>query len=208
MAAPSPRAHTAAAAAPPLDEAAAAAAARAAFFSACARGSVAALEATPLDAALLRARDAGGALGLDLAARGGHLPAMTLLLARGAHVNGHQRSRPPLCYAADAGEAEAVRLLLSNPYSRAAVDARDEFGFTALLEAAKGNQTAVLAVLLAAGADTAARGAVSGNAALHLAAERNFGRAVGALLGAGADCKCVGRGAAAGRGGSVGAIAP
>ncbi len=116
------------------------------------------------------------------ATRGGHLDTMRALISAGAHIHGAHGQRPALCWAADAGQLPALQLLLSgSPASKARVNERDAFGFTALLDAARGGHVAIVEALLAAGADVNAQTA-TGSSALIFAAGDNNGALVAALL--------------------------
>ena len=162
-----------------------------AFLAACERGDApaveAALKADTLFATLVHAADASGASGLALAAKRGHTEVMELLLRYGSSVNGHDDTRPPLCWAADAGHLEACRLLLTRETgARAAVNHRDPFGFTALLDAAKAGRADMCRFLLQHKADVNFA-TPSGQTSLHFAAQNNCMPVVTALLEHGAD---------------------
>lgn len=170
-----------------------------AFLSSCERGDApAALEALQGDTmtgTLVHAVDASGTSGLALAAKHGHTEAMEALLRFGARACGSDDARPPLHWAADAGHLAACRLLLAGvedgahatiASSRARVDARDSFGFTALLDAARAERADMVALLLASGADVNAA-TPSGMTSLHFAAQKGCMPVAQALLAGGAD---------------------
>ena len=161
------------------------------FLAACERGDApvveTALKADTLFATLVHAADASGASGLALAAKRGHTDVMELLLRYGAQVNGHDDARPPLCWAADAGHLEACRLLLTRENGvRAAVNQRDSFGFTALLDAAKAGRADTVRFLLDHKADVNCA-TPSGQTSLHFAAQNSCMPVVAVLLEHGAD---------------------
>jgi ankyrin repeat protein len=107
---------------------------------------------------------------------------MRVLLAAGAQTHGAHGVRPALSWAADAGQLQALQLLLAGaPACRAGVDERDSHGFTALLDAAKGGHVRIVEALLAAGADVNAQ-TRTGTTALIFAAGGNNGPLVEALL--------------------------
>jgi Ankyrin repeats (3 copies) len=84
------------------------------------------------------------------AAMDGNLHRMRLLHLTGANVNARGDCCVPLFLAAATGKAEAVRYLLDEG---ADVNARDEFGHTALTEATFNGNVAVIRELLVRGAD-------------------------------------------------------
>ena len=98
----------------------------------------------------------------------GNLRRMQLLHFAGANINARGDCCMPLFLAAAIGKAEAVHYLLDEG---ADVNARDEFGHTALTEATFNGNVAVIRELLARGADTN-NVAVDGTA-LDLATRRN-----------------------------------
>ena len=84
------------------------------------------------------------------AAMDGNLNRMRLLHFAGANVNARGDCCVPLFLAAATGKAEAVRYLLDEG---ADVNARDEFGHTALTEATFNGNVAVIRELLVRGAN-------------------------------------------------------
>ena len=170
-----------------------------AFLSSCERGdapaALEALQGDTMNGTLVHAVDASGTSGLALAAKHGHTEAMEALLRFGARACGSDDARPPLHWAADAGHLAACRLLLAGvedgahatiASSRARVDARDSFGFTALLDAARAERADMVALLLASGADVNAA-TPSGMTSLHFAAQKGCMPVAQALLAGGAD---------------------
>jgi len=75
---------------------------------------------------------------------------MRLLFKSNAQIHGVYGMRPAICWAADAGQLAAVSLLLAGEGAKVAkVNDRCPFGFTALLDAAKGCHLPVVEALLA-----------------------------------------------------------
>ena len=161
-----------------------------AFLAACNSGQVEVVaESLKMDTmlqVLAHVEDASGASGLCLAAKHGYVDVMEVLLKYGAYVNGKEGTRPPLCWAADAGHLEACQLLLTREGPKASVDARDTFGFTALLDAARSEKVAMAKFLLEHGADVDAA-TPTGLTCLHFAAQKNCMPLVTLLLEHGAD---------------------
>jgi ankyrin repeat protein len=91
-----------------------------------------------------------------------------MLIDRGADVNDYDLE-PPLMTAASQGRADLVRLLLN---AGADVDARDDEGWTALMEPAGEGHKEVVELLIAAGVDVNARNN-EGLTALKYATEKN-----------------------------------
>lgn len=164
-----------------------------AFLAACEQGDASAAEELlrqdALFGTLRDAVDASGATGLALAAKHGYTDVMELCLRYGSNIHSHDGERPPLCWAADHGHAEACRLLLApreGGRPSANVNARDAFGFTALIDSAKSGREDIVELLLRAGANVNAA-TPSGSTALHFAARANCAPVVAALLRHGAD---------------------
>ncbi len=89
-----------------------------------------------------------------------------------------------LMKAASIGDTHRVTALLDGG---ADVNARDENGMTALMQAVKGNHTDTVRVLLARGADVNARGRFLGYEAILLAVKANDTETVELLLASGFD---------------------
>jgi len=104
----------------------------------------------------------------------------------GARASGQERPDLRVREAARNGDVAAVRALLLEPAGRAAVDARDVAGATALHEAVERGDLEMASLLLEAGADPAA---LTRYRVTPLALAASAGRAdlVGLLLDAGAD---------------------
>lgn len=126
------------------------------------------------------ARSADGFTALHLSAFFGHPDIVRRLLAAGADV-GPVADNPskvqPLHSAVARGSLEAVEILLE---AGAAVDARQEGGFTPLMGAAAAGATGLVGRLLEAGADPSAE-TDDGKTALDLAQERGHGEVEGLL---------------------------
>ena len=107
---------------------------------------------------------------LMLAALGGHVRAVELLLASGADPNlgTDAEFRTPLMYAASRGHADAVQALLEGV---ARVETADDYGDTALHRAVERGHSVVVALLLAAGADAGVRDEL-GRTANEIAVEK------------------------------------
>ncbi len=103
---------------------------------------------------------------LILAARGGHMDCMRLLLENNCNKEASDgRRRTALLMAAERGRADCVRLLVEGGANK---DAKDDAGMTALIRAAKGGHTECVRLLVEGGADTAAVD-YSGSSALAVA---------------------------------------
>ena len=113
------------------------------------------------------------------------LVAASLLLS-GALAYGQDVPDLRVLDAVRAGDGAALRLLLRDPGARAAVDARDAGGATALHRAVERDDTELAALLLEAGADPAATTRY-GVTPLALAAANGNARLVSRLLEAGVD---------------------
>ncbi len=121
---------------------------------------------------------------LLLAAREGDASQVRSLVARGAPLNGQDRSgTTPLMAAAANGHPEAVQALIA---SGADVNLKDASGRTALMAAAANREAEIAAELIAAKADVQRRDA-EGKTALTLAAIAGEAGIVRALLRAGAE---------------------
>jgi ankyrin repeat protein len=92
-----------------------------------------------------------GETALMTAARTGEVPAVRLLLARGAAVNAVEKwkQQTALMWAAHEGNADAARVLIE---AGANVNARSMFGWTPLLFAARQGQIGTIGALVAGGA--------------------------------------------------------
>jgi ankyrin repeat protein len=119
---------------------------------------------------------------LDSAAVAGDVNEVRRLLDDGADANGGGAGTP-LYFAAQRGHADVVALLVERG---ADVNTVTQFG-TALQIAARGNQTAIMEMLLRNGADPNLSGGEYGNTPLHDAAERGAIEAARLLLENGAD---------------------
>jgi hypothetical protein len=148
----------------------------------------------------------GGAMGempLHLAAEGGHLGAVQLLVSSGATVNGSDAAQvTPLHVAAQVGSIEIARLLLSkgaNP------DCAEQDGWTSLHFACLMGNAGMVRLLLHSQADVDLVESVDGNSPLHVACAVGALPCVNLLLDAGAtvdvcnsngqlpeDCTCRG----------------
>ncbi len=128
------------------------------------------------------ARNSLGIAPLAMAADGGHLEIMRILVAAGAEVDAGSTFGTPLTFAATWGRAEAARYLLEKG---AAVAASRPDRITPLMLAARANDLQTVRALLARKAE---RDAVdtSGATALSHAARHGSVEAVRALLDAGA----------------------
>lgn len=128
------------------------------FFEACAVGNVEQIEALlRADATLLAGWHSLGWTGLHFAAFGGNVPAIKLLLERGAAVNARARNRfanSPLQAALLTGQYEAAKVLLQHG---ADANMRQAGGFAALHEAALSGRKDLVDLLLEHGAEIAAR---------------------------------------------------
>jgi hypothetical protein len=115
----------------------------------------------------------------------GHPPDLdTEMLAKGANVNAANRKREMLVFqAADVGEIERVRMLLS---AGADVDASTRSGVTPLHAAAAAGHAQVVQLLLTAGANVNAA-ATSDTTSLYAAAASGYAQVVQLLLAAGAN---------------------
>jgi uncharacterized protein len=128
------------------------------FFEACAVGDVERIAASlQADPALLQGWHSLGWTGLHFAAFGGNVPAIKLLLERGAAVNARARNRfsnSPLQAALLTGQYEAAKVLLQHG---ADANMRQAGGFAALHEAALSGRKDLVDLLLDHGAEIAAR---------------------------------------------------
>ena len=128
------------------------------FFEACAVGDVEKIAASlQADPALLQGWHSLGWTGLHFAAFGGNVPAIKLLLERGAAVNARARNRfsnSPLQAAFLTGQYEAAKVLLQHG---ADANLRQAGGFAALHEAALSGRKDLVDLLLDHGAEIAAR---------------------------------------------------
>ncbi|WP_193747146.1 ankyrin repeat domain-containing protein [Leisingera sp. ANG-M6] len=115
-------------------------------------------------------------------AASGDMPALKAALPQGSSPDPETLARP-LYFAAQRGQEEAVRYLLS---AGALPDTATEFG-TALGIAARNNHTGIVSILLEAGADPNLPGGEDLLMPLHQAAERGAIEAARLLLDHGAD---------------------
>jgi ankyrin repeat protein len=113
----------------------------------------------------------------------GDVSAVTQLISLGANVDFQGGAGSALAYASGTGRAEVVKVLLS---AKASVNAKDDDGYTALMEASLQGHTEVVKVLLAAGADPNVR-ASYGDTALIQAAQHGHVDVVKLLLSSSAD---------------------
>jgi len=120
------------------------------------------------------------------AARNGDMAALKAALPPGSHPDPATLAEP-LFFAAQRGREEAVTYLLDEG---APPDAVTDFG-SALATAARGNRTAIVEKLLAAGADPNLPAGEDGRMPLHDAAERGSLDAARVLLDHGADVNAV-----------------
>jgi ankyrin repeat protein len=165
---------------------------RTALFFAAARGHAGAVAAllragADADAATPLEAGAGGETALHAACARGHAGAALALLRGGADPNAALRNgRTPLLLAVEAEAEDAVRALLTAaPHAPTDTAAATDSGKTALYVAAERGATAIVELLLAAGADGAAA-THRRKRALHAAAEKAHEGAVRALLAAAA----------------------
>jgi len=134
---------------------------------------------------LVTATPAAAALDeLHEAARLGDLATVERLLAAGADPNGWPDSSSPLMFAAEAGHAAVVALLLAHG---AEVERRDHNGERALLRAAQQGQAETLRLLLEAGAAPDSSDDPYGGSPLIEASRHGHVAAARLLLEAGAD---------------------
>ncbi len=119
---------------------------------------------------------------LVTAAQTGDIAALKATLPPGSHPDPETLVRP-LYFAAQRGHGDAVQYLLEQG---APANASTDFG-TALATASRGNHTAIVKALLAAGADPNLAGGEDGEMPLHLAAQRGAIEAARLLLKHGAD---------------------
>ncbi|MCB4457420.1 ankyrin repeat domain-containing protein [Leisingera sp. McT4-56] len=115
-------------------------------------------------------------------AASGDMPALKAALPEGSSPDPETLAKP-LYFAAQRGQEEAVRYLLS---AGAFPDSATDFG-TALGIAARNNHTGIVSILLEAGADPNLPGGEDLLMPLHQAAERGAVEAARLLLGHGAD---------------------
>ncbi|CAL9147959.1 unnamed protein product [Musa hybrid cultivar] len=123
-------------------------------------------------AGIKEVRNAAGLTAYDLAAEGGHVRMLDAL-----------RLGDALAMAARKGEVQAAARLVDRG---AAVNGRDQHGWTALMRAAFKGRVEAIRVLTDKGAEVEARDE-DGYTALHCAAEAGYAEAVEALLRRGAD---------------------
>ena len=114
----------------------------------------------------VNARNSFGETALMLAAFGGHLEIVQLLLANGAEVN--QPGWTPLIYSAAQNRMDVARLLLK---SGAEVNAHSGSGTTALMMAAREGHMSMVLLLMQHGADLDLKNE-DGASALRLARDR------------------------------------
>lgn len=116
--------------------------------------------------------DAAGTTGLCLAAKGGHMDTLTLLLKAGASADAVAGgARSALSWASDAGRLEVVQALIAaKPALK--INQVDSFGFTPLLEAVRSGHLPMVAYLLSIGADIHATTKTL-SSCLTLATEKN-----------------------------------
>lgn len=128
------------------------------FFETCAVGTAEQVAALlRADPKAIEAWHSLGWTGLHFAAFGGNLPAMKLLIDRGAALNARARNRfgnTPLQAALLTGQYDAAKLLIEHG---ADVNLRQTGGFVALHEAALTGRKDLVDLLLAHGAEIAAR---------------------------------------------------
>jgi uncharacterized protein len=133
------------------------------------------------------AKGSGGRTALMIAAHGGHVEAVELLLRFHADVSATDRyGRTTLMLAAREGQRRVAELLIEHG---ADIHARDRTGYTPLFYAAEGSE-AVTALLLARGADASARND-EGQTALMWAARSGPVAAIRVLLDHHADVNAV-----------------
>ena len=133
---------------------------------------------------LVEERTAQGSTPLAVAASGGHLAAVELLLKLGADVNAANRiGYTPLHYAAHLGHAEITRRLIAAGADLLAQSGR---GGQPLHSAVHGGQAETVDILLAAGADPTATNS-EGGGLIHLAAAGGQAAMIDRLLDEGFD---------------------
>jgi ankyrin repeat protein len=125
-----------------------------------------------------------GAPPLVACAQRGAVPAVQLLIARGADVNAKDtwRGQTPLMWAAAENHADLIKVLLAGG---AAVDARSNGNFTALMFAVRQDAREAVRLLVAAGADVNLTGP-NGQDLLRLAITNRHYTLAATLLDAGA----------------------
>lgn len=146
------------------------------LFAAAQRGDATAVEAAVAEPGVVKATAEAGDTALHIAARGGHLAVVNVLLDAGAEVDAlNEMGWTPLFCAAynpelDCGFAPIVKRLID---AGANVNHRIHFGLTPLMLAAGGGEAAVCEVLLEAGAEVKAVNE-AGRTALMMVKERHF----------------------------------
>lgn len=157
------------------------------LFWAVSRGHPEAIRLLVKAGAALEARDKRGQTALHWAVFKDQRDAAEQLLALGADVNAPATKRDhetPLMYAAELGYVKMAELLL---HHGAAVDLRDEWGYSALHYAARKGTRDVAALLIDRGANVSARGGPGSSTPLQDAAAGGHLSTVRLLLDRGAD---------------------
>lgn len=131
--------------------------------------------------AKIDAQNAGNRTPLHVAAIFGQVESARILLENKANIEAWygDEKRTPLHLACQNGYIKFVKFLLEE--KEAKIEAKDEFGYTALHIAAEENQDEIVTLLTNLGADREAR-TESGKTALHIATEKGQTEAVLALV--------------------------
>ncbi len=120
----------------------------------------------------VNARDPRGLSALHLTVYTGQLQTLRFLLDRGADVRAKGPSGMAPLHWANRGSAEVVRLLIER---KAEINARNDYGNTSLILAAREGNREVVAALVEAGADVNAANPLTGDGPLDVAIQEGRG---------------------------------
>lgn len=135
--------------------------------------------------ALLNLQDSRCCTALMIAAAGGHIGCLRILIEKGCDLDAaDMRGWTAAMHAAFAGQVECLRVLIE---AGAYLDARDFLGTTALMRAALGGSQACVALLMGCGADSQLTDNLGLTAAAH--ARRKGHTGCEALLGGGSHLR-------------------